>query len=85
MEKNSNEYLNKVTQTDYKYGFETLLENDMVPKGLSEDIIRLISAKKKEPQWMLDFRLKAYGIWLNMSMPTWAHLNIPPIDFQDII
>lgn len=85
MEKNSNAYLNQVTQTDYKYGFETEVENDMAPKGLSEDIIRLISSKKNEPEWMLEFRLKAFSLWQQMKMPTWAHLKIPPIDYQEII
>lgn len=61
------------------------MEQEFIPKGLNEDIIRLISEKKGEPQWLLDFRLKAYRKWLTMKMPTWAHLDIPEIDFQDII
>jgi Fe-S cluster assembly protein SufB len=67
----------------YKYGFETMIESDMAPKGLNEDIIRFISAKKEEPDWMLEWRLKAYAKWLEMEEPTWAHLDYPPIDYQD--
>jgi len=70
---------------EYQHGFETHLEQEFIPKGLNEDIIRMISAKKEEPEWLLDFRLKAYARWKEMSLPTWAHLNIPEIDFQDII
>lgn len=69
---------------EYKYGFVTDIDTDIVPKGLSEDVIRLISAKKGEPQWLLDFRLKAYRHWLTLKMPDWAHLSIPPIDYQSI-
>ena len=77
--------LNEVTQSEYKYGFVTDIEMETIPKGLNEDIIRLISAKKEEPEFMLEFRLDAYRKWLQMEMPDWAHLNIPTIDFQDII
>jgi len=77
--------LNELTNSDYKYGFTTNVETETVPKGLNEDIIRLISAKKSEPDWLLEFRLKSYRHWLTMKMPDWAHLNIPEIDFQDII
>lgn len=85
METNNTDFLNQVTQSDYKYGFETQIENDLAPKGLNEDIIRLISKKKNEPEWMLEFRLKAFSLWQQMEMPTWAHLKIPPIDYQEII
>ncbi len=85
MEENSNQYLNELTQSEYKYGFFTDVEMDSAPKGLNEDIIRFISKKKNEPEFMLEFRLKAYAKWLTMKMPDWAHLKIPPIDFQDII
>ncbi|MBK5921394.1 Fe-S cluster assembly protein SufB [Rhodothalassium salexigens] len=68
---------------DYKYGFVTEIESDFAPKGLNEDIVRFISAKKGEPQWMLDWRLKAYRAWLKMTEPQWAMLDIPPIDYQD--
>ncbi len=69
----------------YKYGFITDIESDTIPRGLSEDIVRLISAKKNEPEFMLEFRLKAYRQWLKMDEPEWAKLNHPPINYQDII
>jgi Fe-S cluster assembly protein SufB len=69
----------------YKYGFVTDIESDVIPRGLSEDVVRLISAKKEEPEWMLDFRLRAYRTWLKMTEPTWAHVQYPPIDYQNII
>ncbi|MGD9993430.1 MAG: Fe-S cluster assembly protein SufB [Salinivirgaceae bacterium] len=77
--------LNEVTQSEYKYGFVSNFESESIPKGLSEEVIRLISAKKEEPEWMLEFRLNAYRNWLKMTMPTWAHLKIPEINYQDII
>jgi Fe-S cluster assembly protein SufB len=67
----------------YKYGFVTDVESDLAPKGLNEDIIRLISAKKEEPEWLLEWRLKAYRHWLTMPEPTWANLEFPPLDYQD--
>lgn len=76
--------LHEVTQTDYKYGFTTDIETDIIPIGLNEDVVRLISAKKKEPEWMLEYRLKAYRHWTTMKMPEWAHLKIPQIDYQSI-
>lgn len=79
-----NNILNNVTQNDYKYGFVTDIETDVIEKGLNEDVIRLISAKKEEPEFMLNFRLDAYRKWLKMKMPDWAYLRIPPIDFQAI-
>ena len=81
----SNNILQEVTTTDYKYGFVTDIDTEVIPKGLSEDVVRIISAKKNEPEWMLDFRLKAYRYWLTLDPPAWAHLNIPPIDYQEII
>lgn len=69
----------------YKYGFVTNIESDTIPRGLSEEMIRLISAKKEEPEFMLEFRLKAYRQWLKMTEPTWAHVGYPAIDYQDII
>lgn len=69
----------------YKYGFITDIESDSLPKGLSEEVVRLISAKKNEPEFMLEFRLKAYRQWLKMTEPEWAHVNYPPINYQDII
>lgn len=73
-----------MTEYDYKYGFSTDIEQEMVPKGLNEDIIRLISKKKDEPEWMLDYRLKAFRHWLTLEEPSWAHLKYPKINFQDI-
>ncbi|MEM9136844.1 MAG: Fe-S cluster assembly protein SufB [Cyanobacteria bacterium P01_F01_bin.42] len=68
----------------YKYGFTTDIETESIPRGLSEEVIRMISAKKNEPEFMLDFRLKAYRQWLKMTEPDWSHLSYPPIDYQDI-
>ncbi|MTJ53501.1 Fe-S cluster assembly protein SufB [Anabaena sp. UHCC 0253] len=69
----------------YKYGFVTDIEADTIPRGLSEDVIRLISAKKNEPEFMLEYRLRAYHQWLKMTEPTWPHVKYPPINYQDII
>ena len=80
----SNDILKDVTQNEYKYGFVTDIETDIVPAGLNEDVIRHISAVKGEPEWLLEFRLKAYRHWLTLEVPTWGHLDIPPIDFQAI-
>ncbi len=77
--------LTEVTESDYKYGFVTDIENEAIEKGLSEDVVRIISGKKDEPEWLLEFRLKAYRHWLTMKMPEWAHLNIPEIDYQNVI
>jgi Fe-S cluster assembly protein SufB len=74
-----------VTQSDYKYGFYSDIEHDSIPKGLNEDVIRLISAKKNEPDWLLEYRLNAYRGWLRMKMPKWQNLKIPEINYQDII
>lgn len=70
---------------EYKYGFTTDIETETIPRGLNEDVVRLISQKKGEPEWLTAYRLKAYRHWLTMTMPTWAHLDIPEIDYQDII
>ena len=80
-----NEILESHINSDYKYGFTTDIEMDSAPKGLNEDIIRFISAKKNEPQWLLDYRLKAFRHWLTLDEPTWAHVHYPKIDFQNII
>ena len=77
--------IRQATEDEYKYGFTTDIRTDTIPKGLSEDTVRLISAKKGEPAWLLDFRLAAYRKWLGMEHPDWAHLDIPKIDFQGII
>lgn len=76
--------LNEVTQGEYKYGFVTDIDTDVLEKGLNEDVVRLISAKKEEPEFMLEFRLQAFRKWQKMKMPDWAYLNVPPIDFQEI-
>jgi Fe-S cluster assembly protein SufB len=78
------EQVRKIDVDQYKYGFETLLDTDRAPNGLSVDIIRLISAKKREPEWMLELRLKAFERWLTMDEPTWARVHYPKIDFQAI-
>jgi len=85
MENEKDKVIGEVTSGDYKYGFVTDIETDTIPAGLSEDVIRLISAKKEEPEWMLQFRLKAYRHWVTMKMPAWANLKIPEIRYQDII
>ena len=77
--------LEQFTNQEYKYGFVTDIETDSVPKGLSEDVIRIISEKKKEPAWMLEWRLKAYRHWLTMKEPNWQNVQFPPIDYQEII
>ena len=73
-----------VINSSYKWGFETEIEMDLAPKGLNEDIIRLISDRKGEPEWMLDYRLKAFAAWLKMDEPDWARVKHPPIDYQDL-
>ncbi len=78
------ELLEEITSSEYKYGFYTDIESDKAPLGLNEDIIRFISAKKNEPEWMLEYRLKAYEVWTKMEEPNWAHLNYPKPDFQAI-
>ena len=71
--------LSKATSGEYKYGFTSDIDTEVIPAGLSEDVIRLISRKKGEPQWLLDFRLEAYRYWLTLTPPEWAHLDIPVI------
>lgn len=85
MEKEQDKILNDVTSGEYKYGFYTDVETELIGKGLNEDVIRTISSKKEEPDWLLEFRLKAYRHWLTMKMPQWPNLKIPPINYQDII
>ena len=70
---------------EYKWGFVTDIEADAIPRGLSEDVVRLISAKKQEPEWLLDWRLKAYRHWLTLKEPEWANVHYPKINYQDII
>ncbi|HPB05273.1 MAG: Fe-S cluster assembly protein SufB [Bacteroidales bacterium] len=80
-----NEILDKVTNEEYQFGFVTDIETEVIEKGLNENVVRLISEKKGEPEWMLEFRLKAFRRWLEMPVPDWAYLKIPPIDYQNII
>ncbi len=82
--KKKNNILKKLADKAYEFGFVSKIKTDIIEKGLSEDTIRLISRKKNEPDWMLEFRLTAYRHWLTMEMPQWAHLDIPPIDYQAI-
>lgn len=80
----SNEIIEQITKSDYKYGFVTNIEQEYAPKGLNEDIIRFISQKKNEPEFMLEFRLKAFNFWKQMREPNWQKVKFPPIDYQDI-
>ncbi|MEG0948902.1 MAG: Fe-S cluster assembly protein SufB [Bacteroidales bacterium] len=84
MQENPNNILDEVTGSDYKYGFVTEIDTEVIPVGLNEEVVRLISAKKGEPEWLLDYRLRAFEYWKTLKMPTWAHLTIPPIDYQAI-
>ena len=84
MKKKNNNIFKKIADKAYEYGFFSNVNTDIIERGLNEDVIRLISSKKNESQWMLEFRLQAYRYWLTLEMPTWAHLNIPPIDYQAI-
>ena len=80
----SDAIIHEVTQSEYKYGFTTDIETEVIPVGLNEDVVRLISAKKNEPEWLLEFRLKAYRHWTTLTLPNWANLTIPEIDYQAI-
>ena len=79
------ELLEEVTSSEYKYGFTTDIESDTIEKGLSEEVIRTISSKKNEPEWMLEYRLNAYKAWLEMKEPDWANINYKKPDYQDVI
>ena len=81
----SNEVVEKLANAEYKYGFVSDVEEEKIPKGLSEDVVGLISEKKHEPEWMLEWRLKAYRHWLTMKEPHWSNVKYSPIDYQDII
>jgi len=85
MKENQNDILKKIAESEYEQGFVTDLEQEVFPKGLDENVIRQISYRKEEPAWLLEFRLDAFKRWQTMKMPEWAHLTIPPIDYQDII
>ena len=84
MDKDQN-IIEEFTRGEYKEGFVTQVEQELIPKGLNEDIIRMISRRKEEPEWLLDFRLDAFRKWQKMEEPSWAHLDLPKIDYQDII
>ena len=84
MASNNDSIIQDATQSEYKYGFTSDIATDIVAPGLNEDVIRFISEKKGEPEWLLEFRLKAYRYWQTLKMPHWAHLDIPHIDFQAI-
>ena len=84
MMKKKNSILKKLANKAYEFGFVSKIKTEIIERGLNEETIRLISKKKREPEWLLEFRLKAYNHWLTMEMPTWAHLDIPPIDYQAI-
>ena len=84
-QREENKIIEGITSQEYKEGFVTDIRQDFIPKGLNEDIIRTISSLKGEPDWLLEFRLDAFRKWQKMEMPTWGHLDLPPIDFQDII
>src|SRR3954463_2413748 len=79
------ETIEQLANREYKYGFVTEVDSETIPKGLSEDVVRLISAKKNEPEWLLEWRLKAYRHWLTPTEPTWANVHYPKIDYNDII
>ena len=79
-----NQIIEQAAQAEYKYGFVTDIETEVIPKGLDEDVVRRISALKGEPEWLLEFRLKAYRHWLTLKAPTWGHVHVPEIDYQAI-
>src|SRR6476660_9319188 len=79
------ETIEQLANREYKYGFVTDVESESIPKGLSEDVVRLISAKKNEPEWLLEWRLKAYRLWLTMKEPSWQNVKYDPINYQHII
>ena len=79
-----NQFVSDVADKKYEYGFTTDIETEIIDKGLNEEVIRLISQKKEEPEWLLEYRLKAYRYWLTLEQPDWAHVNLPQIDYQDL-
>ena len=81
---NNNEYVRSVAEQKYEFGFTTDVHTEIIEKGLNEDIVRLISAKKGEPEWMLEFRLKAFRFWKEQTEPRWGHVHVPEIDYQAI-
>ena len=83
-ETGNNEFVRQVAEQKYEFGFTTNVHTDIIEKGLNEDVVRLISQKKGEPEWMLEFRLKAFDYWKTLRQPTWGHLTMPDIDYQAI-
>ena len=83
-QKDDNELVRRIAEQKYEFGFTTDVHTEIIPVGLNEDIVRLISAKKGEPEWMLEFRLKAFRYWQEQKEPTWGHVHVPPIDYQAI-
>ncbi len=81
----SSDAIQDFTNQQYKYGFVSDVDAETIPRGLSEDVVRLISAKKREPDWLLEWRLKAYRTWLTMREPAWQNVHYPPIDYQDMV
>ena len=79
-----NKFVKEVAEKKYEYGFTTDVQTEIIEKGLNEDVVRLISSKKEEPDWLLSFRLEAFRYWQTQTMPTWGHLQMPPIDYQAI-
>ena len=77
--------IESLVNKEYPYGFVTDVESETIPKGLNEDVVRLISQKKNEPEWLLEWRLKAYRMWLTMKEPTWQNVKFDPINYQDIV
>ena len=84
MSDKNNAYVRQVAEQKYEFGFTTDVHTEIIEKGLNEDIVRLISAKKGEPEWMLEFRLKAFRYWKEQTEPKWGHVHVPPIDYQEI-
>ena len=79
-----NQLVREIAAKKYEYGFTTDVQTEIIDRGLNEDVIRLISEKKEEPDWLLDFRLKAYSYWLTLKQPDWGHVHLPEIDYQAI-
>ena len=82
--KNSNEYVRSIAEQKYEFDFTTDVHTDIIEKGLNEEVVRLISEKKGEPEWMLEFRLKAFRYWQTLTQPSWGHVHLPEIDYQEI-
>lgn len=83
-EETDNELVRSIAEKKYEFGFTTDIKTEIIEKGLNEDVVRLISAKKNEPEWLLDFRLKAFRYWQTLEQPSWGHVTLPEIDYQAI-